>query len=158
MRKLFIAGLLAASLAVVGSAGAGGWATAGVAPPADVSAGETWNAEITVLQHGRTPLAGVKPTLTIRNAAGGETKTFAAEPTDRAGVYEAKVVFPSSGSWSYEVYDGFVQYGGADTHKFGAVEIGESSGGFSASMWLLPGGAALVSGAGLFLFRRRRRS
>ena len=44
-------------------------------------------------------------------------------------MYVAKVKFPSAGSWSYEVYDGFTQYGGAQTHTFGAISVGAASGG-----------------------------
>jgi hypothetical protein len=32
-------------------------------------------------------------------------------------------VFPSAGRWRYEVYDAFTQYGGAQTHRFKAVQI-----------------------------------
>ena len=67
--------------------------------------------------------------MTIRNTSTGEAKTFDAKPTDEAGVYVAKVVFPSEGKWSYEVYDGFSQYGGAKTHTFGSVDIGTGGGG-----------------------------
>ena len=61
---------------------------------------------MTILQHGRTPLDDLSPTITIRN--GDATKTFNAEPTGKAGVYRASVVFPSAGKWNYEVNDGFI--------------------------------------------------
>ena len=153
MRKLLIAAVLTAALTVSAAANAGGWATAGVAPPKNVGAGDTWNAQITVLQHGKTPLAGVKPTLTIRKAGSGETRTFAAAPTDRTGVYEANVIFPSTGSWSYAVNDGF---GGK--HTFGAVAIGGGGGGFSLGMWLLPAALVLVAGTAAVVFARQRRA
>jgi len=86
-----------------------------------------------VLQHGRTPLDGLKPTLTIRKSpprvtsgvAKGRptTRTFAARPTGSPGVYRARVVFPSAGTWRFEVYDGFVQYNGARTHRYAPVRI-----------------------------------
>jgi hypothetical protein len=107
MRKLFDR-MAFAALAGPAAAAAGGWATAGVGPPPeDVRAGETWNAKMTILQHGNpeTPLMGVIPTLTIRN--GSTTKTFKGTMTDESGVSVAKVVFPSAGKWSYAVYDGF---------------------------------------------------
>ena len=34
---------------------------------------------------------------------------FAAEPTGQPGVYRARVVFPSAGTWSYGVDDGFAE-------------------------------------------------
>jgi hypothetical protein len=123
MRTVLIAVLAAVALAVPAGAAAGGWATAGLAPPPDdVQAGDTWNARITILQHGQTPLAGAEPTVTIRNDS-GTTVTFPAKPTGEVGVYQARVKFPSGGGWSYDVYDGFEQYGGAQTHSFGRVTI-----------------------------------
>ena len=143
MRKLLIATVAAAALAVPGSVAAGGWATASLGPPDDgLQAGDTWNARVTILQHGRTPLSGVEPTVTIRKDK-GTTLSFPARPTSDVGVYEAEVRFPSSGTWSYEVYDGFEQYGGAQTHTFGPVGIapgsaGESRSGHSCSAGLPP--------------------
>jgi hypothetical protein len=160
MRKLLIATVAAAALAVPGSAAAGGWATAGLGPPDDgLQAGDTWNARVTILQHGRTPLSGVEPTVTIRNDK-GTTLTFPARPTGEVGVYEARVRFPSSGTWLYEVYDGFEQFGGAQTHRFGPVAVSPGSGG-GVALWpfVLAGlAAALIAGAAVWLARIRRRA
>ena len=162
MRRLILCSLLAAAALPASVASAGGWATAGVGPPPDgMSGGDTWNAQVTILQHGQTPLVGVKPTVTIRNGS-GKAYTFPARPTDKPGVYLAKVRFPSNGEWRYEVYDGFTQYGGAKTHTFGPISVGGSGGGDS-SFPVLPsiGGAALVllAAAGIvFLIRRQRRT
>ena len=159
MRKLLIV-LSLAALALPASAIGGGWATAGVSPPPDdMGPGQTWDARITVLQHGNpeTPLMGVVPTLTIKN--GSTAKTFKAKSSDEPGVYIAHVVFPSSGKWSYSVYDGFTQYGGAQTHTFAPVSIGVAGddGGFptmtvTAVIALLLGLAAV-----LYLLARRLR-
>jgi hypothetical protein len=160
MRKLLIAIVATAALTVPGSAAAGGWATAGLGPPDDgLQAGDTWNARVTILQHGRTPLSGVEPTVTIRNDK-GTTVTFPARPTGEVGVYEAQVRFPSSGTWSYEVYDGFEQFGGAQTHRFGPVAIAPGSGDGVALWPFVLGGAAvaLIVGAGVWLTRARRRT
>jgi hypothetical protein len=132
MRRLLI-GLTLVALAVAPGAVAGGWATVGLGPPDDgIGPGDTWDAKMTVLQHGNpeTPLMGISPTLTIRS--GSTSKTFRAVPTDEPGVYVARVVFPRAGTWSYEVHDGFTQYGGAQTHRFPAITIGTAgeSGGF----------------------------
>ena len=155
MRRLRIAVAVAASLVTAGVAGAGGWATAGLAPPPDeISAGDTWNAQVTILQHGRTPLSGVEPTVTIRNEKTGEAKTFPAKPTKKTGVYEAHVVFPAGGTWTYEVWDGFTQ-----THTFGEVVIGGDSGGSSfspPSLWPLLAAAAVAATALAFAAYRRR--
>lgn len=126
--------LLAAISALVfaGTALAGGWATVKLSsmPPKGLAAGEPWVVDITVLQHGVTPRDGLKPTLTIRkltarttNAVAKESHTFAARPTGKTGVYRARVVFPSAGTWRFEVYDAFTEYGGAKTHTFAPVKI-----------------------------------
>lgn len=132
MRRLLI-GLTLVALAVPVSALAGGWATVGLPPPDDgIGPGDTWDATLTVLQHGNpeTPLGGLSPTVTITN--GATTKTFKATPRDKIGVYVAHVVFPSAGEWTYRAYDGFTQYGGARTHTFPSVSIGNAgdAGGF----------------------------
>lgn len=121
MRKILIAAA-ATALATAGTAVAGGWATAGVAPPPEgISAGETWQAEVTILQHGRTPLDGVKPSVIISN--GKEKIPFEARPTGEPGKYAANVKFPSGGEWSYAVHDGFTRYGGAKLHTFAPVHV-----------------------------------
>jgi hypothetical protein len=85
-----------------------------------------------VLQHGLAsqPLCCLSPTVTIRKVAARTTsgrsvfsKTFRARPTGRTGVYRARVIFPTAGTWRYEVFDGFTQYGGARTHTFAPVRI-----------------------------------
>ena len=158
MRRLLISLALVVLVAPAG-AFAGGWATAGLGPPDDgLGAGDTWNAEVKVLQHGQTPLTGVHPTVTIRNVSTGQAKTFNARPTDKPGVYLAKVVFPSRGKWSYEVYDGFTQYGGAQTHRFTTVEIGTGGGGGLPFFAIIFGGTlALGAVAIVYLLARRVR-
>lgn len=134
--------MLAGAVALLGAstALAGGWATVKLSSsPKNVSAGEPWIVDITVLQHGLAtqPLSGLKPSLTIRRVASTRvfissergakaSRTFPARPTSRPGVYRARVVFPSAGAWRYEVYDGFTTYGGARTHKFKPVTIPQS--------------------------------
>src|SRR5215210_773546 len=158
MRRLPLIVVLAA-LAAPASALAGGWATAGLSPPdGGVGAGDTWNADVKILQHGQTPLAGVIPTVTIRNVATGKEKTFTAKPTDKVGIYRAKVVFPTEGKYSYKVYDGFTQYGGAQTHSFGTFSVGAGGGGGLPFFAIIGIGAlALASLVLLFLLARRVR-
>lgn len=160
MLRLTLAVALVA-LATATSASAGGWATAGLTPlpPDSISSGDTWNTTITVLQHGRTPLEGVTPTLTIRS--GGEQRTFTATPTDEPGKYHVAVTFPQGGTWAVAVYDGFTQYGGARTTTFGTVDVtgGPVAGGGFPLGWTLAGvAAALAAGAALLLLVRRGRA
>jgi hypothetical protein len=168
MRKLLIAGALVGALTHAAPAAAGCWATAGLAPPpSGTVAGEPWTAEITVLQHGRNPLpnaAEAEPTVTIVHAATGKEETFTAKPSDSAaGRYEARVVFPFGGVWSYEVYDDFPEAQCARTHEYGAVQIGGPSAssvadGGGLPLWPLLGGLGVAFSAAVVLVYRFRRN
>ena len=84
MRRLLLALPIIALLALAPSAFAGGWATVGLSStPAGTDPGKPWNVEMTILQHGRTPLDDLSPTITIRN--GDATKTFNADADRQAG-------------------------------------------------------------------------
>ena len=124
MTRLTTAALaIAALLLMPASSQAGGWATVGLSSmPDDARPGEEWVVDLTVLQHGITPLEGVTPIVTIspEEAAGAKLRTFEAKPTKEAGVYRARVDTPSKGVWDVSVHDGF---GGV--HDFGVVRIGE---------------------------------
>jgi hypothetical protein len=152
MRAFLLA--VSAALVLAAPAAAGGWATAGLGPPdSGIGPGDTWNAEVTILQHGVTPLVGVSPVVKI--SKGGETHNFPAAPTGKDGVYLAKVKFPSEGTWTYQVDDGFSR-----THSFAAVQIGTGSGdgGFSISdwTWVLAAAAAALLVLLVLIARRSR--
>jgi hypothetical protein len=111
-----------ATLALASSAAAGGFATVGLSSLPDGTApGRPWHLTLTILQHGRTPLSGLRPAVRIRRAGGGRARTFAARPAERPGVYRVDVVFPSAGTWRYAIDDGF-----SLTHTFAPVAIGSS--------------------------------
>jgi hypothetical protein len=179
MRRLLLTTLVLAGLAYPQVAGAGCWATVTLAPPpSGTAAGDVWTARMTVLQHGRSPLpdaADARPTLTIRNDATREQRTFTAQPTANAGVYEAQVVFPSSGAWRYEVFDDFTSWNGegapcARTHELASAQIGAGPGAKGSAgpggdgaggllLWSFLGGATAALGglaAAAVLVRRRR--
>jgi len=122
MRLSIAIGALTVVLAAAGSAKAGGWATVGVDPlPTGVEAGETWRPEITVLQHGRTPLEGLSPTITISEAGSGLEREFPAAGTAKPGVYAAEIVFPEPGQWNVLVE---TNWWGEGTLTFGPETIG----------------------------------
>ena len=163
MRRLLLLFPLALLFAAT-PALAGGWATVGLSStPAGVAAGKSWNVDITVLQHGRTPLAGVTPTVRIHS--GGTSREFTAKATAKPGVYRAAVVFPKAGHWSYEVNDGFI---GQVWHTFPAVQIGDgavtpavpaaTSDGGIATGWLWGAGAVLLLALAVLGLDRRRRA
>ena len=153
MRWLFALLVAVMALAAAAPAVAGGFATAGVEPPPeDARAGETWIARVTVLQHGRTPLTGVAPSVTIIETDTGVRRAFPAVATDRPGVYEARVEL-AAGAWRYEVDDGF---GG--THTFAPFEV---AGAAERSFPLVPTAIvaialAVASAAAVALSRVRR--
>ena len=163
MRRILFLGVVLA-LAVPATAAAGGWTTVGLTapPPDDVRAGTTWTAELTVLQHGRTPLEGQKPILTIRS--GPRTATFAAAATGRPGVYRARVVFPAAGSWKVSVDHGWgVQHDfGPFAIDGGTVHAGRTGEAGDDGSWLPPLAAVLAglvaAGAAALALRRRRES
>jgi hypothetical protein len=157
MRRLVLA-LVIGAAALPAAASAGGWATAGLAPPDEaVAAGDVWRAEVTIKQHGQTPLDGVQPAVIISNDS-GKSLRFAATPAGKPGVYVAEVTFPTGGTWNYAVYDGFSAYGGAQTHTFAPVTIPGGAGGgefFPLGPSLL--GIALALGLAVLLVLAVRR-
>ena len=133
---LFAATALAAALIAPATSLAGGWATVDLSSlPDGAQPGEAWVVDLTVLQHGVTPLEGVQPKVLIREAEGGTDREFVAKPTGRAGIYRASVVFPSASRWTYAVDDDFSQ-----VHQLGSVRIG--AGGDSASVGARPASVA----------------
>jgi len=164
VRRVLIALPLALVLLIAPAAYAGGWATVGLSStPAGTEPGTPWPVEITVLQHGVTPLEGVEPAVII--SRGDARKTFAATPTGKPGVYRAEVVFPTAGRWSYVVDDGFIS---ERPHTFPAVQIGaetsapaaatggDDGGGGPSAGWLVPGVALLLAAAAVLARDRRR--
>lgn len=154
MKKLVLALVAAAVLAPAASSG--GFATVGLSslPPDDLAAGGTWSVDLTVLQHGVTPLENVQPTFTLFDEDGAVGGTFAATPTKQPGVYRAEVRFPAAGTWRYEIDDGFSR-----THTFKPVDVGPASA--PSSFPAVPVGGialALLLATALALFLRRSRS
>lgn len=125
MRRLAIlASVGLVTLALAGTAQAGCMATVGLSPmpKAGIQAGQPWLVSVKVLQHGRTPLAGARPVVRIRSAAGRLVR-FPARPTATRGVYRARVVFPAAGRWGLSVYDGFPVAECARIHTFSPVAV-----------------------------------
>lgn len=119
--RLTLLAAIAAALAAPATATAGGWATVGLdLPPENLAPGEPWQAELTILQHGVTPLDGVRPRVIVRREDGIAEKAFPARATGEPGVYHATVVFGSAGTWNYWVDDDF-----AAKHSYPPVRIGK---------------------------------
>lgn len=120
MRRIAL-GLAALALLVPSAALAGGWATVKLSStPRGQTAGTPWVVDLTVLQHGVTPLSGVVPK--IRIVQGTSARSFVARPTGRTGVYRARVVFPRAGTWRWSIWDGFSR-----THTYAPVRVGRAA-------------------------------
>jgi hypothetical protein len=157
MRALIVLSTLALALVATGTAGAGGWASVGIAPlPDGTESGGTWRTEITVLQHGRTPLEGLAPVVRI-TGDDGASHEFLAMPTEKPGVYDASVVFPASGDWRIAVESGF----GDSRLTYGPVSITSPSGGEGIrpvpTAWLVALVSSLALASLLVLGTRRLR-
>jgi hypothetical protein len=171
MRRLLpVLVVVLAALAAAPAAWAGGFVTVGLSStPAGVGPDRTWAVDITVLQHGRTPVEWSTPS--VRIESGATVRTFQAVPTDELGVFRATVVFPRGGNWTYAVSDGF-----SDTlHTFPTVRIGgageaasttpaqttaappapDGDGGIAAG-WLAGAALALLAAGAILAADRRR--
>jgi hypothetical protein len=159
MRLLIALSAVAVALASAGAGQAGGWASVSVDPlPTGIEQDETWQTEITVLQHGQTPLTGLEPVLTIREQTTGSSREFRAAPTDEPGVYETSVVFPEAGRWNVAVETGWWGEGGL---TFGPVIIEDGTGigavpeSFPVAPVAATGLAIVLLVAAMFVARRR---
>ena len=137
MRRQLIAVVAALALVCASTALAGGWATVKLSSsPKGLAAGEPWVVDITVLQHGLAsqPLLLPEPDGHDPEGCGfplGELELRGVE--DLPGEVDRPHRrlprprrVPRAGTWRYEVFDGFTQYGGARTHKFAPVKVAPS--------------------------------
>jgi hypothetical protein len=109
MRKAFIPLVFAAAAALSAFARPGGWATINVDPrPDSVAVGQPLHLAFMVKQHGVTPLAGLKPRITLRSAGQDTIRVMAKEATE-TGRYYADVSFPAAGEWSINIHSGFMR-------------------------------------------------
>jgi hypothetical protein len=96
--------ILALALFAPAHTHAGGWSVVALdAMPTDIQAGVPFEVGFTVLQHGRTPLAGLKPEITLINKAAGEQVSVIAKEQGKVGHYIATLNLPVAGEWSWEV-------------------------------------------------------
>lgn len=84
-------------------ASGGGWAVITLDElPAGVVAGEPLTIGFTVLQHGRTPMTNIDPTVTARLSA-DEKFVVDAEAEGEPGHYSATLTFPKEGNWEWSI-------------------------------------------------------
>ena len=116
MRKLVVT-VVALAVLVPATALAGGWATVQLSStPKGAKAGVPWVVNLTVLQHGVTPL-DEHPAARADRA--GAARTAVPRASDREGRrLQARVVFPRAGTWRWSIWDGFSR-----THTYKAVKV-----------------------------------
>ena len=94
---------LVLALVFVVPALAGGWAVITLDElPTGVIAGEPFSVGFTVLQHGRTPLSGLYPTVTAKLSS-TEDLFVHAESDGEPGHYVATLTFPKEGNWEWSI-------------------------------------------------------
>jgi len=82
---------------------AGGWAVVTLDElPTDVVAGKPLRIGFTVLQHGRTPMTELEPTITAKSPY-GEKLIFNAVTEGKPGHYAATITFPREGEWEWSI-------------------------------------------------------
>lgn len=159
MRYLIALASVVVALVATGTASAGGWATLGFTPlPDDVEAGQTWSPEITILQHGVTPLDGLSPTVTI---AGAETSdVFTATPTGKPGKYVANVVFSQAGTYGITIDSTFgesrLTYGPVAIRASGTTATAGGGDSRVVTGLVVLGGLVLAAAAAFAVVRQRR--
>jgi hypothetical protein len=118
--------VLIALLAIAGTTTAGGWATVSMAqPPSDVTPGEETTVELTVLQHGATPVDWPRITIVATNSdTGAVVRADADASSSRLGLYEAALILPTEGAWAitYESPD-LVMEGTASLRAIAAAPV-----------------------------------
>jgi mono/diheme cytochrome c family protein len=94
---------LVLSLLLAVPAFAGGWAVITLDElSTEVVAGEPMTIGFTVLQHGKTPLDGLDPTITA-NLYKEQEIVVHAEPDGKPGHYVATIIFPKEGEWTWSI-------------------------------------------------------
>ncbi len=71
--------------------------------PGEVVAGQPLTVGFTVLQHGRTPLSGLDPTIRLTSSSTGESLTVHAVDEGKVGHYTATFTLPESGTWGWSI-------------------------------------------------------
>ena len=116
MRRLVLLGaLVAAALPFAPDTGAKQMPTVRIsAPPAKLRPHMVWRATLTYTIEGKpADLRGWSPYVQIHKQGTRITRIFFADPTRQTGVYRARVVFASAGSWAYDVGDASGLHDGA---------------------------------------------
>lgn len=101
--RISIALALLLSVVLAIPAFAGGWAVITLDElPTGVVAGEPLSVGFMVLQHGKTPMDGLDPTITVTSPQ-SESFVVHAKPDGETGHYAATLTFPVGGDWNWSI-------------------------------------------------------
>ena len=136
----------------------GGWAVVTLdALPASPHAGEALSVGFTVLQHGRTPLAGLSPRIVATHAESSERVQVEAIDEGALGHYAATLVLPSAGSWDWTIRAfGDVAEPMPRIRVASAASVSPQPLAGPVAPWVLGVAAAALSVGGIVLAFRRR--
>jgi len=91
------------SLVLAIPAFAGGWAVITLHHlPTDIVVGQNLKISFSVLQHGKTPMTGLEPTITAE-LSNDEKFVVVAKPEGKPGYYVALITFPKEGNWEWSI-------------------------------------------------------
>ena len=83
---------------------AGGWAVISLdSLPQEIIAGEPVTVGFTVLQHGRTPMAGLNPVIHLTNATNGNDISVYPKEEGSIGHYTGTFILSEVGNWNWSV-------------------------------------------------------
>jgi hypothetical protein len=165
MRRHVAAALLAlvALAAVAGPAAAKEANLTMMPPPGGMGPGDPWVATIRAEAEPPELLAEISPVVTLVNRATGERRVVHARRTGDPGIFNARIVFPTAGTWNLTLGDGLsereyvfrpITVGTAPA----APPAGDGDGPF-APVWVFLAalaGLLTAAGAGLVIHRRGR--
>jgi hypothetical protein len=114
MRRIAIAAVTMAVVALPAAAAAKGPHATVTSLPVGIEPGQPWSTTLTLLEYGRREAAAARPTVILRSGDGRITATpkllSAHVPRDENVLaeirYRLRVVFPHAGRWSFTVLDG----------------------------------------------------
>jgi hypothetical protein len=154
-RHLIVTTAALVLMAPAAAALAGGWAITSLDElPAELRAGSNYEIGYTILQHGRTPVAVDETAILIHDPSSGNTGTFAGVPDGPIGHYVAEVAFPESGTWEWQVAQGYFA-----PHELGSVSVQPPRGAVwvdprTLVQWALIVAAALSAGVAVVQLSR----
>jgi hypothetical protein len=121
------------------------------APPPNIRSGDPWTA-LMLASRGTEPLTHQNFAVTVSNPFTGRAQTYYSDET-APGRYEARVVFPTEGTWE------IAARGGGLAADAPSADVAPAPNGWSPWPWLIAGAAALLglTGAGALVRRLRRR-